>query len=524
MVTALLVVVCLLLAIALVLATRRPGGGVASARIDTLDRNVDRAERSLREDIGRSRTEISESVQRSGESLARAHGEQSAQLRSDVSQSLQANAATVAQNISDISRLSLERVDAMASVLTSGMTALDVSTREELASSRRESQESAETLRQRVATALTDAATNQDRKLGGFTTLQEQQWSGFRAQIEMMRSSVEVKVEGLRTTVEERLTAIQQDNATKLDQMRQTVDEKLQSTLEARLGESFKQVSERLEQVYKGLGEMQVLATGVGDLKRVLTNVKTRGTWGEVQLGSLLEQVLAPDQYAANVRTSDTGSERVEFAIRLPGRNGGSDQPAWLPIDAKFPIEDYQSLVEATERADATAIDEASRRLESRVKACAKEISTKYINPPKTTDFAIMFLPNEGLYAEVLRRPGLGEQLQRDLRIVIAGPTTLWAILNSLQMGFRTLAIERRSSEVWTLLGAVKTEFGKFGSVLDKIQKNLNNAATKIDEARKGTRAIERRLTDVQELPSADAADLLGSIVIETAEPAPLLG
>jgi DNA recombination protein RmuC len=333
-------------------------------------------------------------------------------------------------------------------------------------------------------------------------------------QLETLRAGLERRVEALRTTVEDRLRTLQDDNAAKLDQMRQTVDEKLQSTLESRLGESFRQVSERLEQVYKGLGEMQVLATGVGDLRRVLANVKTRGTWGEVQLAALLEQVLAPDQYACNVATSDVGGERVEFAIRLPGR-GGDDSPMWLPIDSKFPLEDYQSLLDASDRSDVAGIDEAGRRLEARVKQSAKEISSKYLNPPVTTDFAIMFLPNEGLYAEILRRPGLADCLQRNHRIVVAGPTTLWGILTSFQMGFRTLAIERRSSEVWALLGAVKTEFAKFAAVLDGIQKNLHRAATKIDEARKGTRTIQRKLSDVQELPSTEAAALLERVVID---------
>jgi DNA recombination protein RmuC len=342
-------------------------------------------------------------------------------------------------------------------------------------------------------------------------------------QIETLRAGLERQVEVLRTAVDDRLRAIQHDNATKLDQMRQTVDEKLQSTLESRLGESFRQVSERLEQVYKGLGEMQVLATGVGDLKRVLANVKTRGTWGEVQLATLLEQVLAPDQYACNVATSDTGGERVEFAIRFPGRGGNHDGPMWLPIDSKFPLEDYQVLLEASDRSDAAAVEEAGRRLEARVKLSAKEISSKYLNPPQTTDFAIMFLPNEGLYAEVLRRPGFADYLQREHRIVVAGPTTLWGILTSFQMGFRTLAIERRSTEVWALLGAVKTEFTKFGTVLDGIQKNLHRAATKIDEARRGTRTIQRKLSDVQELPATESTALLEGLVINVVDDGELL-
>jgi len=342
-------------------------------------------------------------------------------------------------------------------------------------------------------------------------------------QIETLRAGLERQVEVLRTAVDDRLRAIQNDNATKLDQMRQTVDEKLQSTLESRLGESFRQVSERLEQVYKGLGEMQVLATGVGDLKRVLANVKTRGTWGEVQLATLLEQVLAPDQYACNVATSDTGGERVEFAIRFPGRGGNHDGPMWLPIDSKFPLEDYQVLLDASDRCDAAAVEQAGRRLEARVKLSAKEIASKYLNPPHTTDFAIMFLPNEGLYAEVLRRPGFADYLQREHRIVVAGPTTLWGILTSFQMGFRTLAIERRSTEVWALLGAVKTEFTKFGTVLDGIQKNLHRAATKIDEARRGTRTIQRKLSDVQELPATESTALLEGLVINVVDDGELL-
>jgi DNA recombination protein RmuC len=341
-------------------------------------------------------------------------------------------------------------------------------------------------------------------------------------QIETLRVALERQVEALRTAVDARLRAIQDDNASKLDQMRQTVDEKLQSTLESRLGESFRQVSERLEQVYKGLGEMHVLATGVGDLRRVLANVKTRGTWGEVQLATLLEQVLAPDQYAANVPTSETGDERVEFAVRLPGRS--DERATWLPIDSKFPLEDYQALLEASDRCDIAAIDEAGRRLETRVKVSARDVSAKYLNPPHTTDFAIMFLPNEGLYAEVLRRPGLADGLQRDHRIVIAGPTTLWGILTSFQMGFRTLAIERRSSEVWALLGAVKTEFAKGATVLDGIQKNLHRAATKIDEARKGTRTIQRKLSDVQELPSIEAIALLEGLIVDVEEGDPIAG
>lgn len=336
----------------------------------------------------------------------------------------------------------------------------------------------------------------------------------FGRQLAELRSSVDGRLEWLRETVEQRLRDIQRENGARLEQMRQTVDEKLHATLDARLGDSFRQVSDRLEQVYLGLGEMQALATGVGDLKRVLTNVKVRGTWGEIHLSRLLEQVLAPEQYDANVATKEGGAERVEFAVRLPGRGSSGQEPIWLPLDSKFPLEDYHALTDAAERGDAAAVEEAARRLELRVKACARDISTKYLNPPRTTDFAVMFLPNEGLYAEVLRRPGLTEVVQREHRIIVAGPTTLWAILTSLQMGFRTLAIERRSSEVWALLGAVKSEFGKFGTLLDAVQKNLHRAAARIDDARKGTRAIQRRLSDVEDPPAGEAAALLDEAML----------
>ena len=316
------------------------------------------------------------------------------------------------------------------------------------------------------------------------------------------------KLERVRETVENRLKALQEENAKQLDQMRATVDEKLQGTLEKRLGESFRLVSDRLEQVYKGLGEMQALATGVGDLKRVLTNVKTRGTWGEVQLSLLLEQVLTPEQYAANVATKG-GNERVEFAIKLPGRGDDRDDVVWLPIDAKFPVEDYQRMVEAQECGDAVAAEGAARQLDARIRQCAKDISDKYLDPPHTTGFGILFLPTEGLFAEVIRRTGLPDQIQRDFRVVIAGPTTLWSILNSLQMGFRTLTIQKRSSEVWNLLAAVKTEWTKYGEVLDKVQKQLHLATDTLERAQVRTRAIGRKLKGVQELPVGQAHTLL---------------
>lgn len=311
----------------------------------------------------------------------------------------------------------------------------------------------------------------------------------------------------LRESVEKRLDAIHADNAARLEQMRATVDEKLHATLEQRLGESFRQVAEHLGRVQQGLGEMRTLAAGVGDLKRVLTNVKQRGGWGEVQLGALLEQTLAPTQYAANVATRPGSGERVEFAIRLPGRDGGSGLPVWLPIDAKFPLEDYQRLLEAQEGGDRDGAAAASRELEKRVRGCARDVQTRYLEPPHTTDFAILFLPVEGLYAEVLRRPGLVDALQREHRITLAGPTTLLAMLNSLQMGFRTLAIEQRSSEVWTLLAGVKGELDKFGGLLDGVQKKLQEASNKMDDARRKTRVIRRQLRGVED-PQLGAGSL----------------
>jgi DNA recombination protein RmuC len=324
-----------------------------------------------------------------------------------------------------------------------------------------------------------------------------------------LRSFNDSMLKGLadvRVAVDTRLKEIRDDNSLQLTKMRETVDEKLQGTLEKRLSESFQLVSERLEQVHKGLGEMSSLANGVGDLKRIFMNVKARGGWGELQLGALLEEILTSDQYGKNVRTKDNSQAAVEFALKLPGRDGVT---TWLPIDAKFPLEDYQRLMDALERADAEAVDTASRQLEARFKGCAKAICEGYLNPPKTTDFAIMFLPTEGLYAEAARRPGLLDTIQREYRIVIAGPSTLWAILSALQMGFKTLAIEKRSSEVWHLLGAVKTQFGKFGETLEGVKRKLEQATNTMDDAAQRSRAIERRLRTVEELPEPEAAMLL---------------
>jgi DNA recombination protein RmuC len=329
-----------------------------------------------------------------------------------------------------------------------------------------------------------------------FSRGREENANASKAQREELGKSLE----GVRAIVDLRLKQLQEDNAKQIDKMRATVDEKLQGTLEKRLGESFKLVSDRLEQVHQGLGAMRQLASDVGGLQKVLTNVKTRGGWGEVQLGALLEQVLTADQFARNVKTRQDSNDHVEYAIKLPGDENGA--PVWLPIDAKFPTEDYQRLIAAQEKGDVPAIDETMKSLETQLKKCAKDICQKYINPPKTTDFAIMFLPTEGLYAEAVRRVGLMEQVQRDCRVVFAGPTTLAALLNSLQMGFRTLAIQKRSSEVWNLLSGVKTEFGKFGEALVAVKDKLDQASRHVDNVAVRSRAITKKLRDVEELPS----------------------
>ena len=400
------------------------------------------------------------------------------------------------------------------SALQSGLERVERELRQEMARARQESATAARGDREEQAQSLDRLTKALSAQVGQLGTLQGQQLEAFAAQLARLTQSNEQRFEQLRLSIEARLGAMQADNASKLEEMRKTVDEKLHATLEQRLGDSFKLVSERLELVHKGLGEMQTLAAGVGDLKKVLTNVKTRGTWGEVQLEALLDQVLTAEQYEKNVITRPNSNERVEFAIRLPGREmGGSDkQPVWLPIDAKFPMEDYQRLIEAQERADPVAVELAAKALELRLRLEAKTIRDKYVEPPFTTDFAILYLPTEGLYAEALRRSGLADGLQRDFRISIAGPTTLAALLNSLQMGFRTLAIEKRSSEVWGVLGAIKTEFGKFGEALDATRKKLEQATKSIESAGVRTRQIERKLKGVEALPVIEAQARLGGL------------
>ena len=458
----LVVLVALVLLLQVLMLSRRRGDPALGAKLDALKDDSARVERTLREEQRAGREELQQGFDR---------------FRGHLGEQLEGMSRQQAERIDSFGqRLNLltERTDAGLNALAQRLT------------------EDARKSREEATLAL-----------GRFGEQQQQRLAALGAEHEKRMGEV-------RATLEAKLGAIQQDNAAKLEQMRATVDEKLHATLETRLGESFKLVSERLEAVQRGLGEMQNLATGVGDLKRVLTNVKTRGILGEVQLGSLLEQMLTGEQYESNVVTVPGSSERVEFAIRMPGQ--GEGEHILLPIDAKFPMEDYQRLLEAQENADMEAAGLAGRALEVRVREEAKRIKGKYIASPHTTDFAVLFLPTEGLFAEVIRRPGLFELLQREHRVTVAGPTTLSALLNSLQMGFRTLAIAKRSSEVWALLGAVKNEFGKFGVVLEKTRKQLDAARNSIDSAGQRTRAIERKLRGVETLSGDVTQQLLGDI------------
>lgn len=405
---------------------------------------------------------------------------------------------------------------------TGALAAESVKSREALAHSSAQAQERIqerfEALTQATRQSLDSLKADIHTQLLGMANTLRDQLSDnsqqLRTQFSFLQESVHQQLSGLvqgsqqsaeqlRTALNERLAAIQTDNATKLEEMRRTVDEKLHATLEQRLGESFKLVSDRLEHVHKGLGEMQTLAGSVGDLKRVMTNVKSRGTWGEMQLGAIIDNVLTPDQFGRNVKTVPDSDEMVEYAIRLPGKS--HETPVWLPIDAKYPVEQYQRLLDAQEAADKPAIASAGNAFEASIRLEAKKICAKYVSPPHTTDFAVLYLPSEGLFAEVMRRPGLVEAVQNDCRVMITGPANLAAMLNSLQMGFKTLAIEKRSSEVWALLGTVKTEFSKFGEVVEATKKSIDAAAKRFEQVDVRTRAIQRRLRDVQDLPAPEA-------------------
>jgi len=395
--------------------------------------------------------------------------------------------------------------------ITENTDILEDSIENEFKRNREETAQNSKLVREEVGNSVKLLGDQLSNRIRDISDRQKDQLEIVEERLKSLTKTNEDKFDKLNDQVANQLNEIQEKNEKKLEEMRSTVDEKLHSTLEKRLGESFKLVSDRLDLVHKGLGEMQNLATGVGDLKKVLTNVKDRGTWGEIQLGNLLEQILTREQYSANVKTKEGSNALVEFAIKLPGKNEIKDDIVWLPIDAKFPLEDYQRLIEAKEQADLTLIDENTKKLIRSIKEAAKDISGKYLDPPNTTDFAFMFLPIESLYAEVLSIPGLFDTIQREYKVTIAGPANFVAVLNSLQMGFKTLAIEKRSSEVWKLLSVVKTEFSKFGDILDNTQKKLDLASKSIGDASRKSRTIERKLRNVHELPTDESQmDLLG--------------
>lgn len=441
-------------------------------------------------------------------------GRGAAELRGEIARTLTLLGDTVSSRIGDLFLVQANKLAATTreiAALTDGnerrQEALKVSVEARLAEIRTETAAGTLQLRDEIARTLKGVSEGLVATLGQVSEAQRERLDGVSARLGELTQSHKAEQEVLRKSVEARLDQMRTDNGEKLEQMRATVDEKLQGTLEKRLGDSFRLVSAQLEQVHRSVGEMQVLATGVGDLKRVLTNVKARGTWGEVALGGLLEQVLVAEQIGRNVEVVPGSGKRVEYAVRMPGGDG--EAPLWLPIDSKFPIEDYERLVAAAERADAVAVEESTRALEAQIRLCAKTIAEKYVCAPHSVDFGILFLPTEGLFAEIIRRPGLVEALQRDLRILVAGPTTLLAVLSSLRMGFQTLAIQQQSGEVWRLLGAVRTEFGKYGEALVAVKKKIDAASKEIDNVERRQKAMNRRLRDVGDLPYGEPAQLL---------------
>jgi len=431
-------------------------------------------------------------------------------LRRELSAGQKASVDSLVKTISEMSNAQTAQLKSLTDSNEAKLENVRTSVDNQIRQFQESNEKRLEQMRQTVDTKLQSATESVVKTVNEMTRSQAEQLELVRKQFKEMTDKNETRLESVRTTVESQMRQLQESNEKRLEQMRQTVDEKLQSTLEKRLGDSFKLVSERLEAVQSGLGEMRSLAAGVGDLKRVLSNVKARGTWAEVQLGAILEQTLTPEQYAKNVQIREYSRDVIEYAIRLPGPDDSLGSFVWLPIDSKFPQEDYLRLLDASEDADPEAVQRAVASLLRAVQTSAKDISEKYIDPPRTTDFAIMFLPTEGLYAEVLRQPGQVEELQRKYRVVIAGPTTLTAILSSLRMGFQTLALEKRSHEVWMVLAAVKTEFGKFGEVLAKVKRQLSAATNTIDETERRTRVMGRKLRDVEQLPGADSSALLG--------------
>jgi len=461
---------------------------IIGQKIDMLDRNNSFMNNIVKDEIIQSRTELRGMMQ-----------EQRRELFHNFQQLTEASA----QKIVDLSSVQKEQLENFDKTLANFLSNIN----ENLDATKLMLDNNLKQLREEISVSLKGLIDTNAKIIGELGQTQKQQLEQLSGNILQLTESLNSRFDKLKLSVDDRLEKIREDNTKQLDQMRQTVDEKLQGTLEKRLGESFRLVSERLEQVYKGLGEMQTLASGVGDLKKVLSNVKSRGILGEIQLEQMLEQVLAPEQYLKNVSPKNN-NEKVEFAIKLPSKSD-KDDIVLLPIDAKFPMEDYNRLLDAFDVGIMADIESASKQLEQRIRGAAKDIYEKYINPPVTTDFAVMYLPVEGLFAEVVRKPGLIDTIQKNYKVVIAGPTTLWAILNSLQMGFRTLAIEKRSSEVWQLLSAVKTEWSKYGEILDQVKKKLDQASDTIDKVRTRSNVVGRKLKSIEQLPDEEAKKVL---------------
>ena len=501
-------------------ATRRPGAAEAAAAAEAqrqaIDAPLQALSASLVQALAQSNRQQIEAAERAGRELRTELQDSARAGRQEVFTTLATLQQTLLAQSGDVARTQNEQIDSFRTQLATMQQLVAQSLQQagaQMVAQGQAAREAQDAALQRFGLQSGEAL----QQFGSQSGEGLQRLSATLAeQLKALGEANERRLAEVRQTVEGRLTLLQQGNEAKLEQMRATVDEKLHATLEQRLGESFKQVAERLEQVHQGLGEMQGLARDVGSLNRVLTNVKSRGIFGEVQLAGLLEQVFTPEQYASNVETVPGTGARVEFAIRLPGRHGKEGgPPLWLPIDAKFPREDYERLLDAQERADAPAVEAAAKAIELRLRLEAKSIREKYIAAPHTTDFAILFVPTESLYAEALRRPGLMEALQRDYKVSLAGPTTLLATLTSLQMGFRTLALEQRSAEVWEVLGAVKTEFGKFGDVLAKTKKKLDEASKTIDQAEVRTRAMSRQLRSVESLPEHRTQQLLPGLLAD---------
>lgn len=494
----LLIIVLLLLLINLYFTYKFSGKGNTDFEgfYSGLEKYINRIENQIKDESGRSREDTGKNsiqTRRELSEMFKDLGEHIAVRINESSNNYKSQFDIIAENIYKITSTNAEKLSEIYNLTNDG-----------LIKSQDIFSNNARSIREELSKALLSFENSYKASTTDFNELQKQKFSELTNGQKELVTVTENKIDAIRGLMENKLKELQSENSIKLDEMRLTVDEKLQTTLERRFNDSFMMITERLEQVHNGLGEMKNLAVGVGDLKKVLTNVKNKGILGEYQLENILTQILTPDQYAKNVKTQKGSNSVVEFAIKMPGK----DDTVWLPLDSKFPLEVYQSLVEAYETADSKLIADGIKNLASRIKSCAKDISEKYIDPPNTTDFAIMFLPIEGLYAEVLRNVGLFETLQRDYKVIVTGPTTISALLNSLQMGFRTLAIEKRSSEVWNVLGAIKTEFSKFGDVLDKTQKKLNEASTFIDTVGVRKRAIDKKLKSIQEL-SNDKAELL---------------